>query len=209
MTSSTTRMKTSRPRHTLSTTQSLTFEAPKAKVKEAFGEIRIPIIKDVPGLQEFEISGAARVSDYSLGTTGTVWAYSGSAVWAPIKGLRFRGNYARSVRAPNQVELFTPFGQNFSLVNDPCDVNQVGAGSDNRAANCVAAGIPAGTSITYSSSLPFLSGGNENLEAEKSDSITIGGVFTPTFLVRFLHFRPTITISRSRARFHSSRRKRS
>ena len=162
-----------------------TFDAPKAKVKEAFGEIRVPIIKDVPALQELEISGAARVSDYKLGNTGTVWAYNGSAIWAPIKGVRFRGNFARSVRAPNQVELFTPFGQNFSLVTDPCDVNQVGAGSENRAANCVAAGIPAGTSITYSSSLPFLSGGNENLEAEKSDSITVGGVITPSFLPGF------------------------
>ena len=162
-----------------------TFDAPKAKVKEAFGEIRIPIVKDVPGLQELEVSGAARVSDYKLGNTGTVWAYNGSVVWSPIKGLRLRGNYARSVRAPNQVELFTPFGQNFSLVTDPCDVNQVGAGSDNRAANCIAAGIPAGTSISYSSSLPFLSGGNEALEAEKSDSITLGGVFTPTFLPGF------------------------
>lgn len=162
-----------------------TFDAPKSKVKEAFGEIRIPIVKDVTFLEELEISGAARVSDYKLGTTGTVWAYNGSAIWSPVEGLRFRGNYARSVRAPNQVELFSPFGQNFSLVNDPCDVNQVGAGSANRAANCVAAGIPAGTAITYSSSLPFLSGGNENLEAEKSDSITLGGVVTPRFLPGF------------------------
>ncbi len=162
-----------------------TFDAPKSKVKEAFGEIRIPIVKDVTMLEELEISGAVRVSDYNLGNTGTVWAYNGSAIWSPVDGLRFRGNYARSVRAPNQVELFTPFGQNFSLVNDPCDVNQVGAGSENRAANCVAAGIPAGTAITYSSSLPFLSGGNENLEAEKSDSITLGGVITPRFLPGF------------------------
>jgi outer membrane receptor protein involved in Fe transport len=96
-----------------------------------------------------------------------------------------RGNRARSVRAPNQVELFTPPGQNFSLVTDPCDVNAVGQGSDNRQANCIAAGIPAGTSITYSSSLPFLSGGNPGLEAEKSKSTTLGGVLTPRFLPGF------------------------
>ena len=162
-----------------------TFDAEKSKVKEAFGEIRLPLIKDVPLLRELEVSGAARVSDYSLGTTGTVWAYNGSVVWSPVEGVRLRGNYGRSVRAPNQVELFTPFGQNFSLVNDPCDVTQVGQGSPNRAANCIAAGIPAGTSIIYSSSLPFLSGGNLNLEAEKSDSITLGGVITPRFLPGF------------------------
>ena len=162
-----------------------TFSAPKAKVKEAFGEIRLPLFKDIPGLNELEVSGAARVSDYKLGTTGTVWAYNGNVIWSPVKGVRFRGNYARSVRAPNQVELFTPFGQNFALVVDPCDVNAIGAGSANRAANCAAAGIPAGQRIAYSSSLPFQSGGNENLEAEKSDSFTIGTVLTPAFLPGF------------------------
>jgi outer membrane receptor protein involved in Fe transport len=162
-----------------------TFEAPKMKIKEAFGEIRLPIVKDLPLLNELEIAGAARVSDYNLGNTGTVWAYNGNVVWSPVRGLRFRGNYARAVRAPNQVELFTPFGQNFALVTDPCDVNQVGAGSEFRAANCLADGVPAGTSINYQSSLFFLSGGNENLEAETSDSMTIGGVFTPAFLPGF------------------------
>ena len=162
-----------------------TFEAPKMKIKEAFGEIRLPIVKDLPLVEQLEVAGAARVSDYNLGNTGTVWAYNGNVVWSPVKGLRFRGNYARAVRAPNQVELFTPFGQNFALVTDPCDVNQVGAGSQFRAANCLAAGVPAGTSINYQSSLFFLSGGNDGLEAETSDSITIGGVFTPAFLPGF------------------------
>ena len=161
-----------------------TFDAPKTKVKEAFGEIRFPIVKDVPMLQELEASAAARVSDYN-GTTGTVWAYNGNVLWSPIKGLRLRGNYARSVRAPNQVELFTPFGQNFSLITDPCDRDQVNAGTSTRAANCIAAGVPAGTQIPYASSISFLSGGNPNLKAEKSDSITLGGVFQPTFLPGF------------------------
>lgn len=162
-----------------------TFDAPKSKVKEAFGEIRLPIARNLPLVNEFEISAAARVSDYSLGTTGTVWAYNGNVIYSPVEGLRLRGNYARSVRAPNQVELFSPLGQNFQLVTDPCDVNAIGAGTANRPVNCAAAGVPAGTAITYSSSLPFQSGGNVLLEAEKSDSITIGAVATPRFLPGF------------------------
>ncbi len=162
-----------------------TFDAPKQVVKEAFGEIRVPIVKDVPFLQELEVSGAARVSDYKVGNTGSVWAYNGNLIWSPVKGLRLRGNYARSVRAPNQVELFTPFGQNFALISDPCDVNLVNNGSQFRAANCLAAGVPAGQPISYASSIAFLSGGNQDLEAETSDSITIGGVFTPSFIPGF------------------------
>ena len=154
-------------------------------MKEAFGEIRIPIIKDRTLLQEFEIDAAARVSDYKLGTTGTVWAWNVNAIYSPFVGVRFRANKARAVRAPNQSELFTPFGQNFSLLNDPCSANNVGGGSPTRAANCVAAGVPAGSVISYTSSLPFKSGGNVDLEAEVSDSITVGGVITPRFLPGF------------------------
>ena len=50
----------------------------------------------------------------SSATTGTVWAYNVNGICSPFNGLRLRGNYARAVRAPNQVELFTPFGQNFA-----------------------------------------------------------------------------------------------
>ena len=160
-----------------------TFKAPKSKVKEAFGEIRIPLLKDLPLVRELEVDGAARVSNYNLGTTGTVWAYNANMIYSPVQGLRLRGNYARAVRAPNQSELFTPFGQNFSLVGDPCSVDNIS--TDTRRANCLAAGVPAGTRITYSDSLLFLSGGNPDLKAEVSNSITVGGVFTPRFLPGF------------------------
>lgn len=162
-----------------------TFSAPKSKVKEAFGEIRLPIVKDLPFLQELEVSAAARVSDYSIGTTGSVWAWNANALWSPIDGLRLRGNIAKAVRAPNQVELFSPYGQNYASIADPCDVNNVGSGSQYRAANCIAAGIPAGTSIAYTVTPGYLSGGNPDLTAETSRSLTLGGVFTPTFLPGF------------------------
>jgi len=161
------------------------FRADKSKVKEAFGEIRIPIFKDRPFLRELEVDGAARVSDYNLGTTGTVWAYNVNAIYSPVKGLRLRGSYARSVRAPNQVELFSPAGQNFFTITDPCSVQNVNQGSTNRAANCLAAGIPAGTNIIYNQTPGYLSGGNPNLQAEKSDSYTYGFVYQPTFLPGF------------------------
>jgi outer membrane receptor protein involved in Fe transport len=162
------------------------FRAPKSKVKEAFGEISIPFIKDKPGIRELEFDAAARVSDYNLGTTGTVWAYNFNGIYSPFNGLRFRGNYARAVRAPNQVELFSPLGQNFAPgFTDPCSAININSGSQFRAANCAAAGRPAGYDFRYSSSLSFQSGGNVNLEAEKSDSWTLGGVFTPTFIPGF------------------------
>jgi outer membrane receptor protein involved in Fe transport len=180
-----------------------TFTAPKSKVREAFAEIRIPIVKDLPFLQELEVSGAGRVSDYSIGNTGTVYAYNAGAIWSPVRGLRFRGNYGRSVRAPNQSELFSPFSQNFAPgFGDPCSSINIGTGSANRAANCAAAGRPGGTNadpnpsrpgvpapnptgpydFRYDSSLETRAGGNPLLESESSNSLTLGFVATPSFV---------------------------
>ena len=163
-----------------------TFKAPKQKITEGFGEISIPIVKNRPFLHELEVDGAARVSHYTLGATGTVWAYNVNGIWSPMDGIRFRGNYARAVRAPNQSELFSPAGQNFAPgFSDPCSAINISSGSQFRAANCATAGRPAGYDFRYSQSLGFQSGGNPNLKAEKSDSWTIGGVLTPKLVPGF------------------------
>jgi outer membrane receptor protein involved in Fe transport len=162
-----------------------TFKAPRQKVKEAFGEINLPIVKDRPFLNDLELSGAARVSHYNTGNTGTVWAYNGNVIYSPVNGLRLRGNYARAVRAPNQAELFTPFGANYAFVSDPCSAPNIGLGTQYRAANCLAAGVPAGTRIDYVDTLAYLSGGLQSLKAEVSNSITLGGVITPSLFPGF------------------------
>ena len=163
-----------------------TFHAPANIVREAFGEIQLPIFKDTPFFKELTVTGAARVSSYKLGHTGTVWAYNAGVQWAPIRDIRFRANYSRSVRAPNLGELFFPLSQNFAPgFVDPCSAENLNSGSSTRAANCAAAGVPTGYSFQYSSSLQFQSGGNTNLEAEKSDGYTFGGILQPRFLPGF------------------------
>jgi outer membrane receptor protein involved in Fe transport len=154
-----------------------TFTPPRFEVYEAFGEVRVPILKDQL-IHELTFSGAGRVSHYK-GTAGTVYAYNGGVDLSPFDGLRFRANYSRSVRAPNLVELYSAAGQNFATVVDPCSARNIGTGSATRAANCAAAGIPAAYDFVYSGSLEIVSGGNPNLQAEKSDSFTVGGVLTP------------------------------
>jgi outer membrane receptor protein involved in Fe transport len=161
-----------------------TFNPPAFEVKEIYGELRVPILANMPFFHELTLTGAGRIADYK-GRTGTVYAYNGGVEWSPIEDIRFRAQYARSVRAPNLTELFTPAGQNFAPgFLDPCDVANIGDGP-NRAANCAAAGVPVGASIPYLQSLPYLSGGNPDLDAEKSDSWTIGGVLQPRFLPGF------------------------
>ncbi|MFL6845582.1 MAG: TonB-dependent receptor domain-containing protein, partial [Allosphingosinicella sp.] len=159
-----------------------TFTAPAFEVKEAFGEIRIPILKDMPFFEELTVSAAGRVAHYK-GATGTVYAYNVGADYAPVRDLRFRGNYSRAVRAPNLGELFSAPGQNFAPgFLDPCSARNIGTGSATRAANCAAAGAPAGYDFVYSQSLEIVSGGNPNLREETSDSWTLGGVLTPRWI---------------------------
>ena len=160
------------------------FNPPKFEVKEAFGEFRVPLLKDKFLARELTFDAAGRVSSYK-GTTGTVSSYNGVLEWTPIESLRFRGGIARAVRAPNLSDLYSEQSQNFATVVDPCSLRNIGTGSANRAANCRAAGVPATYDFVYSSSLEILSGGNPELKAESSDSTTIGAVFQPSFLPGF------------------------
>ena len=157
-------------------------------MKEAYAELQIPVLRDMPFFHELTVSGAARVADYGGGAsaTGTVWAYNAGIDWAPVRDLRFRGNYSRSVRAPNLSELYFPAVANFAPgFVDPCSPNQL-AGNPNRPANCLAqvggnaailAGIP-----NVTQSLPVITGSNPNLTAERSRSWTLGLVAQPRFL---------------------------
>lgn len=183
------------------------FTPPKLTVKEAFGEISIPLLANMPFAEELTVNAAARVSDYNT-ATGTVWAYNVQGIYAPIPDLRFRAAYATSVRAPTQGDLFSPQSQNFANgLTDPCDSQSIG-NNPNRANNCAAAGVPttytaaviaacSGSAFPGAADAPWrnclaltsgtsiLSGGNPTLIEEEGRSLTMGAVFEPSFLPGF------------------------
>ncbi|VWX59003.1 TonB-dependent receptor domain-containing protein [Sphingorhabdus sp. 109] len=155
-------------------------------VKEAFAEIKVPILADTPGFQLLEVGGAIRVSDYS--TVGSVVSYNGTATWQPIDDLRIRGTYARAVRAPNIGELFAGLSQTFpSGLIDPCEgIGATGGGAtgDNcRADAGVAANIAANGVFTLNQAdiqgISGFNGGNPDLFEETADSWTVGAVIAP------------------------------
>jgi outer membrane receptor protein involved in Fe transport len=168
------------------------FTPPKLEIWEGFGEIRVPILADMPFFHELTLEGAARVSNYNVGNTGTVWAYNLGGVWAPVPDVRFRASYAKAVRAPTQSDLFNSASQTFlnGLV-DPCGQQNINA-NPNRVANCAAAGVPTTQTFTVGGTTttePFtnrpasgilgLSAGNSGLEEERSTSWTLGAVIQP------------------------------
>lgn len=156
-----------------------TFEPPKEKVKEAFGEIRLPILRDLPFAEELTFSAAGRVSDYN-NQVGTVYAYNLEGTYSPISDIRLRASYSTSVRSPTLSDLYDPLSQNFAFVQDPCDELYIG-NNPNRAANCAAAGVPVGfqNTIARSQTIEYRSGGNELLTEERGKSYTIGAVIAP------------------------------
>ena len=155
-------------------------------VKEAFAELRLPILRDKPFFYDLELNAAARISDYT--TVGKTWTWNANAIWAPVKDIRFRGTYARAVRAPNIGELFSPASQTFLFIDDPCDVNNLNNGTSTRAANCAtllsSLGVanPATFTDPNSSNISGLLRGNPDLSEETAKSWTAGVVLQPRFI---------------------------
>ncbi|WP_294250919.1 TonB-dependent receptor [uncultured Sphingomonas sp.] len=157
------------------------FNPPSFEVKEAFGELNLPLLKDIFLVKEFSAHAAARVSDYK-GGAGTVWAYNFDGTYSPVKGIMFRAAYSRSVRAPNLTELYAAPGQNFAPgFSDPCSQANLANGTQYRPANCAAA-VGTGFNYNYAQSLETSASGNPNLQAEKSDSYTYGVVIQPPMI---------------------------
>jgi outer membrane receptor protein involved in Fe transport len=93
----------------------------RVSVKEVYGELLVPILKDLPLIRRFELELGARKSKYSTGQNVDTYKILGS--WEPVQWLRARGGYNRAERAPNIAELFaTPSGsaQFSSAPSDPC-----------------------------------------------------------------------------------------
>ncbi len=161
-------------------------------VKEAYGEIIVPLIHDTPFIKQLTIRGAGRVSDYS--TVGTFYAYNAGVEWSPVQDIRIRGVYAHAVRAPNIGELFAAPSVTVGSVNDPCagvTLTTTGTTSTVCRANAgVLANIQANVSAANPNGLFVLNqsdqqgvGGlnvaNPNIQQETARTYTLGAVINP------------------------------
>ena len=171
-------------------------------VSGAYAEIQIPLIEDMPFVEELVFDAAYRTDDYS--TAGSVAASKIGLNWKVNDQVRLRAVTSESVRAPNISDLYAGQAQTFSAIGDPC--NGVGSAAEANmnptvVANClsiptVAATAAAGTlnpdsglvepGFVYSQpdtqTISGFVGGNENLREETADTTTVGIVVTPTAL---------------------------
>ncbi len=150
---------------------------------EIFGEIRVPLVQDVPFFQEVTLEAGYRFSDYSLGFDTDTYKIGGD--WRPIEDVRFRASFNRAVRAPNIIELFNAQNVVLNGTTDPCE----GSTPEFTLAQCQRTGVSAAQygRIVENPAAQFngLTGGNPDLRPETSDTTAFGVAFTPRFLPGF------------------------
>ncbi|MEM9311567.1 MAG: TonB-dependent receptor [Pseudomonadota bacterium] len=156
-----------------------TFDDPSLEVYEGFFELRAPILADMEFIELLEVGGAVRLSDYN--TIGQTTAYEFSGRYKPTESLTLRGTFAVAVRAPNLAELFGPQSPaTLGLRSDPCDANNIDAGSSFRVANCNALVGPDFDPTQFASAFrPGVTGGNPDLQEEEAETFTVGAVWQP------------------------------
>jgi len=157
----------------------------KRDTSEAFAEVVVPLLSDLPFARRLEVDAAYRYSHYSDNPSTDTWKVG--AAWEPFTGFTVRGTRSRSVRVPNFGELYSPIGfSTYGKIDDPCNVQQINR-APNRLANCQALMPDLVMPLPYpNENIPVVySGGNPDLTPETSDSKTIGVVFAPQFLPGF------------------------
>lgn len=159
-------------------------------VREVFGELLIPVLKDAPFAKQLNLDVEARRSQYD--GFGGVNTWKADLNWKPIDDFMVRGGYSKSIRAPSLLELYGPTvtGQNsiggVPTAGDPCDAGsalRTGPNATQVQALCIAQGVPAALYPTYKSpgeSAPGTSGGNSLLQPETAKTYSIGAVWRPS-----------------------------
>lgn len=156
--------------------------------KEIYGEAAVPVLRDLPFIKSLDLELGVRMSDYD--TVGQLWAYKAGGSWEPVDSLRFRALYQRAVRAPNVFELFQAGDQGFPAVLDPCTTRNPGTGAARTLSAAVRTfctaqlGVDPVTSgfVALNTQTESFFFGNPDLQEEESDTVTVGAVWSPTFV---------------------------
>ncbi len=120
-------------------------------VKEAFGEILVPLLRDRPMFDKLEVNAAARLSSYD--TTGAIWSWKLGVTNEVFPGFEVRLARSRDIRSANLSELFTQSTIGYNTVIDPVKNVSIYALTNNN--------------------------GNPDLRPETATSFTAGFVYSP------------------------------
>src|SRR6185295_15127620 len=136
-------------------------------------EAEVPVIRNIPLVQAFDLNLAGRYTDYSV--SGPVQTWKIGFNWNVVDSFRFRGTTSIDIRAPTLDDLFRP---STLLQNVFTDLH-----------------IPTGPTTFQSNTTTFSSQGNAALVPEVSRTYTVGVVWTPDYV-------PGLTVSLDYYRIH-------
>jgi iron complex outermembrane recepter protein len=157
---------------------------------EYYGELKLPVLADLPFIKQLDIELAYRASDHSR--SGNYDTSKWGINWAVNDSLRIRGSSQSVVRGPNIGEFFgaaveapvTGTGRPIDYCQNPTlyGVSQ---------AFCTAVGAAAPGVVPLVGGVPLIDnsvavqGGGEAIKPESGNTFTYGAVWTPTFLPGF------------------------
>lgn len=150
-------------------------------VTEVFGEVQVPILKDLPFAKRLDMRVSGRYSNYN--TFGDAYTWGVAANYAPIDDIRFRASLGTSFRQPNVFEAYGGGTVSYNTATDPCTNPAPGT---NAYANCSNPTDPRGNALGVVNvngqvpTLQFL--GNPKVRPETSRTWTIGTVIAPRYL---------------------------
>jgi iron complex outermembrane recepter protein len=153
-------------------------------VSELYGEVKIPILTNLPFAKDLHVDLGGRFYDYNTFGSGETWKAGFN--YTPFDGIRFRGSIGDAFRQPSVQELFGGQSLSFNTAGDPCaNSKSYGSKAGIVAANCAAQGINVNTfNQLGNQQVQTITGGNPNLNPETARTETIGTVIEPPFIPR-------------------------
>jgi outer membrane receptor protein involved in Fe transport len=147
-------------------------------VNEAFAELSVPLLANLPGFQALEASVAARHVRYN--TFGNNTSYKFGARYTPIRDITVRGTYSTAFRAPSISELYLGGTETDPAATDPCkDLTVL---SPEVAQRCRDTGVIGKGSADTGLQELTRNSGNPNLKAETAKSYSVGLVVQPRMI---------------------------
>ena len=149
--------------------------------KEAYFELFVPVLKDLPGVKALNLDIGGRYSRYSL--FGSTFNPDFKLEYRPINDLLVRGTFSHVFRVPTITDLYAA-PQNTSVTfNDPCNglTSAKLAATPNLALACK--GVAPNTGfVEPNGQITGLNLGNPALKPEKGTVRTFGLVYDPSWL---------------------------
>jgi iron complex outermembrane recepter protein len=144
---------------------------------DAFGELYLPVLKDLPWAEFVSFTLGARLTEQAHTNHGNAWTWKAEGDWGIIPGVTARGSYEVATRMPNIDELFSTNFQDTPTLADPCNFDspfRTGPHGAQVTALCTAQGAGSSTFSQANGQLTLKATGNPNLHPETADTVTVG-----------------------------------